>query len=135
MNVLIIDGQGGGVGKALAEQIKASFPDYTVIAAGTNALATAAMIKGGADHGATGENAIIYNCKYADIILGPIGIVLADSMFGEVTANIAVAVSSSRAKKILIPITKCSTTITGIGNMPLGKYIEIAVQAVKEMAL
>ncbi|NMC56672.1 MAG: DUF3842 family protein [Eubacteriaceae bacterium] len=133
MNLLIIDGQGGGIGKTLTEQIKAAFPSYTITAAGTNALATSAMMKAGADLGATGENAIIYNCRYADIILGPIGIIIANSLLGEVSASIAAAVSSSEAKKILIPITKCSTHIVGIENKPLNKYIEEAVKAVKEI--
>jgi len=135
MNLLIIDGQGGGIGKTLTEQLKAAFPSYTITAAGTNALATAAMMKAGADFGATGENAIIYNCQYADIILGPIGIILANSLLGEVSPSIASAVACSRAKKILIPITKCSTHIVGIENKPLNKYIEETVNAVKELKM
>ncbi len=135
MNLLIIDGQGGGIGKTLTEQLKAAFPSYTITAAGTNALATSAMMKAGAEYGATGENAIIYNCQYADIILGPIGIVLANSLLGEVSPSIAAAVSSSKAKKILIPITKCSAHIVGIENKPLNKYIEEAVKAVTEFKL
>ena len=135
MNLLIIDGQGGGIGKTLTEQIKAAFPSYIITAAGTNALATSAMMKAGADLGATGENAIIYNCQHADIILGPIGIILANSLLGEVSPSIASAVASSKAKKILIPITKCNTHIVGIENKTLNKYIEEAVKAVKEFEL
>lgn len=135
MNLLIIDGQGGGIGKILTEQLKTAFPSSTITAAGTNALATSAMMKAGADYGATGENAIIYNCQYADIILGPIGIILANSLLGEVSPSIAEAVASSTAKKILIPTTKCSAQIVGIENMALNKYIEQAVKAVNEIAL
>ena len=85
MNILVIDGQGGGVGRQLVEGIKKALPDQTVTAAGTNALATQAMLRAGADHGATGENAVIVGCRRADIIVGPLGIVIADSLWGEVT--------------------------------------------------
>jgi len=134
MNILIIDGQGGGIGKTLTEQIKEACPKHTVIAAGTNAHATQAMIKAGADCGATGENAIIYNCQKADVIMGPVGIIITNSMMGEVSSSIAAAVTSSKAKKILIPVTKCNTVIIGIENKPLSKYIQDAVCAVKEIS-
>lgn len=133
MNLLIIDGQGGGIGKTLTEEMKKRLPQYTITAAGTNALATSVMLKAGADHGATGENAIIYNCQNADIILGPIGIILADAMLGEVSTAVAAAVASSKAKKILIPITKCNAIIVGIENKPLNKFIEDAIDAIEEI--
>lgn len=85
MNILVIDGQGGGVGRQLVENIKKNYPSIEVTVVGTNALATQTMLKAGADHGATGENAVIVGCRTADIILGPLGIVIADSLWGEIT--------------------------------------------------
>lgn len=124
MTLLVIDGQGGGIGKNIIEQIKAIDCDITIIAAGTNSLATSAMIKAGADYAATGENAIVYNCLHCDMIAGPIGIVLSNAMFGEVTPKIAEAVSSSSAQKWLVPISKCNVSIAGLESKPLNKYIE-----------
>lgn len=130
MKILVIDGQGGGVGKALVETLKKRLPDQPILALGTNAMATAGMIKAGADQGATGESAIIYNCRDADLILGPIGIVLAYSMLGEVSPAIAQAVSESKAARILIPIGKCRTRIAGLGEITLSSAIESAVDEV-----
>lgn len=134
MNVLVIDGQGGGIGKAIIEQLRINFPNFLITATGTNALATSAMMKSGANYAATGENAIIYNCQFADIIVGPIGIIFANAMFGEVSAAIASAVTSSKAKKILIPINKCSINIIGIENKPLAKYIDEIMDAIKNLS-
>ncbi len=130
MILLVIDGQGGGIGKNIIEQIRAANIDITVTAAGTNSLATAAMMKAGADHAATGENAILYNCRNCDMIVGPIGIILSNAMFGEVSPKIAEAVSSSPAPKFLIPISKCNVSIAGIQNKPLNQYIDDIVQQV-----
>lgn len=130
MKIIVIDGQGGGVGKALIEQLKARLPDQLVLALGTNAMATAGMLKAGADQGATGESAIIYNCRDADIILGPIGIVLAYSMLGELSPAMAQAVGESKAVRILIPIGKCRTKIAGMSDLPLAALVENAVSEV-----
>ena len=133
MKILVIDGQGGGVGRALCEQLKARLPEQSILALGTNAMATAAMLKAGADQGATGESAIIYNCRDADVILGPIGIVLAHSMLGELSPAMAQAVGESKAVRILIPIGKCRTKIAGLGDVSLAAAIENAVGEVCRM--
>lgn len=127
MKILVIDGQGGGVGKALVEALKKRMPDQPILALGANAMATAGMLKAGADQGATGESAILYNCRDADLILGPIGIVLAYSMLGEISPAIAQAVGESKAARILIPIGKCRTKIAGLGEITLSAAIESAV--------
>lgn len=132
MNIVVIDGQGGGVGKSLVEQIRKAIPDARIIAVGTNAAATSNMMKAGADAGATGENAAVYNCRYADVVTGPIGIVLANSMLGEITGTMACAVSDCDAKKILIPASKCPVSIAGLEEKPLGKYIEEAVAMMRD---
>ena len=108
MKITVIDAQGGGIGKQLVMAIRDNFPDYNITAVGTNSAATAAMLKAGAHRAATGENSVVVASREADIITGPIGIVIADSMLGEITANMAVAIGRSRAKKILysdIPTT------------------------------
>lgn len=127
MKILIIDGQGGRIGRMLVEGIINQVDKNDLVVVGTNSLATAAMIKAGAIHAATGENPVVFNSLDADVIVGPIGIVMANSMLGEVTEKMAVAVSSSKARKILIPISKCNHTVIGIENKPLGTYIEEAV--------
>ena len=128
MKILVIDGQGGGVGKALVEALKKRLPEQPILALGTNAMATAGMLKSGADQGATGESAIVYNCRDADVILGPIGIVLAHSMLGELSPAMAQAVGESRAVRILIPIGKCRTKIAGLGEVTLSAAIESAAE-------
>ncbi|HCC36854.1 MAG TPA: hypothetical protein DEQ14_04170 [Treponema sp.] len=124
MHIVVIDGMGGGIGKAVVERLCREKTDYSIIAVGTNAIATSAMLKAGADQSATGENAIIFNCGRADVIIGTIGIVLANSMLGEISPQIAGAVSSSRALKILIPASKCNTLITGIKEQPAAQHID-----------
>lgn len=128
--VLIIDGQGGRIGKLLVEGLKAALPELHITAIGSNSIATAAMMRAGADQGATGENPVVVNARDADIIAGPVGIVMADSLLGEITPKMACAVAQSRAQKVLIPINKCSHTIIGIGEMPLSEYIKLAVSAI-----
>lgn len=123
MKILLIDGQGGKMGKQLTESILQRFPAIELVAVGTNSNATAAMIKGGAKRGATGENAVVVGCRTADIIIGPIGIVIADSMLGEITPNMALAVAQSNAVKILIPTNRCSSLIAGIGETSLSSLI------------
>ena len=128
MQILIIDGQGGRLGSQLVQSVSARFPNARISAVGTNAMATAAMIKAGAAHAATGENPTVVACRTADVIIGPIGIVIADSLFGEVTPTMAVAVGQSRAVRILIPINKCENMIAGIGETPLSVLIEDALK-------
>lgn len=127
MNILVIDAQGGGIGRQLIFAIRQNIKDADITAAGTNATATAAMLKAGADHAATGENAVIVGCRRADIIVGPIGIVIADSLFGEITPGMAVAIAQSRAKRILIPFNQCDNRIVGVTDFSTGKLIECAV--------
>mgnify|MGYP002798515833 CR=1 FL=1 len=104
MNILVMDAQGGGIGKQVVTAVRTRFPDVTITAVGTNAAATTAMLRAGADEGATGENAAVVCCRRADVIIGPVGIVIADAMLGEVTPRMAVAVGQSAAKRILIPV-------------------------------
>jgi hypothetical protein len=125
MHILIIDGMGGGIGKAVIERIKAATSDkHHLLAIGTNAIATAAMHKAGATQAATGENAVIYNCGRVDLIIGTIGIVLANAMLGEISPKMAEAVSSSDAMKILIPTAKCNAMILGLKDQPTAQYID-----------
>lgn len=129
--VLVIDGQGGGCGKALIERLRQRLPEgCRVLAVGTNSMATSAMLRAGAAAGATGENAVILNAAQADVIAGPIGIVLANSLMGEVSPAIAAAVASSAARRVLIPMSNCSTFVAGVGDYPLGRYIDDAAEQV-----
>ena len=123
MNILVIDGMGGGIGKSIIEHIKTEIFDIEITAVGTNSIATSAMLKAGADNGATGENAVIYNCTKADYIIGVLGIIIANSMHGEVSPKMAEAVSASSAYKILIPYGKCSVTVLGLEDKPVQAYI------------
>lgn len=128
MNIVVMDAQGGGMGRMLVEGLKRALPEQPVIAVGTNALATAAMLKAGADQGATGENAIRVCAGRADLILAPIGMVLCDAMLGEVTAAMAHAVAASRAHKILVPMSRCQVTIAGLPRQSIADAVEAAVR-------
>lgn len=132
--ILVIDGQGGRIGALLVTEIKKRFPLYEVTAVGTNVLATGAMLKAGADNGATGENPVAVAARTADVIVGPIGIVIADSLFGEVTEKMAVAVGKSPAEKILIPINKCQTFIVGGSDHTAAEYVTLAIRKLEETA-
>lgn len=133
MRIIVIDGQGGGVGKALIEALAAACPNAELIAVGTNATATANMMKGGTANGATGENAVVYNCTGADVIVGPMGIVMANAMLGEITPRMAEAVSSAKAVLLLIPMNRCHAHIVGIENKRLADYIKEAVEKIVEL--
>ena len=133
MNILVIDGQGGGLGRQLVQSIKSRFPQAELTAVGTNALATQAMHKAGADRAATGENAVAVNCRRADVIIGPVGIVIADSLWGEVSPTIALAVAQSEAVRILLPMNLCSNYIAGVGKQPLSALIEDALNKIAEL--
>lgn len=128
MNILVIDAQGGGIGKQLVARIKREYPAETVIAVGTNSIATAAMIKAGADQGATGENSVVVACKTADVIVGPIGIIITDAMLGEITETIAKSVAQAKAVRILIPFNMCDTLIAGIADTGTGSLLDAAIQ-------
>lgn len=127
MRILVIDGQGGGMGRQLVQQIKAAVPGTVVRAVGTNSAAAAAMRKAGADISATGENAVMVGARWADVIVGPIGIVIADALYGEITPNMAVAVGQSQARRILIPVNHCDNLVAGVGDQPLGRLIDSAI--------
>ena len=124
MNILIIDGQGGQLGAQLVKEIAARYPEVQITAVGTNATATAAMLKAGAKKAATGENPVIVACRKADAIIGPIGIVVADSMYGEVTPQMAVAVGQADAIRILIPMNRCENLIAGVQDVTLSAMLE-----------
>ena len=126
--VLVIDGQGGGLGRQLVQTLKKMLPDLPVYAAGTNGTAAEAMRKAGADRAAAGENAVLVACRKADIIIGPIGIVIADSMFGEITPAMALAVAQADAKRILIPMNHCDNIVAGVPNTSTGALVSGAVE-------
>lgn len=126
MKLIVIDGQGGGVGRSLVSALKDIMPDQPLLALGTNAQATTAMLRAGADAGATGESAIRYQCKTADIIMGVTGILHANAMMGEISPAVAAAVSLSEAEKILIPLERCGLRIAGVGKQPLDSLIRQA---------
>ena len=126
MQIVIIDGQGGGLGRQLTELCRRRFPQAELTCVGTNSAATAAMRKAGAQRAATGENAVLVACRSADIILGPLGIVIADALFGEITPAMAVAVGQSRAVRILLPVSHCSSEVAGTGQAPLSELLEDA---------
>lgn len=131
MTVLVIDGQGGGLGKQLVAVIKATCPQVQVIAVGTNSIATNMMLKAGADQAATGENAVVVCSKKADIITGPIGIVIADALLGEISPIMAVAVGQSPAKRVLVPVNHCSNFIAGVEECSIGKLVQAAVEQIQ----
>ena len=124
MKIIVIDGQGGKIGRTVIEQLKKRFPDQELLAIGTNSIATSSMLKAGASQGATGENPILVASRDADIIIGPITIVMADSLLGEITPSMANAVSASRAYKILIPTNRCNHYIAGCQGVSLSDAIQ-----------
>ena len=123
MNILVIDGQGGQVGAQLVKEITVRFPELQITAVGTNATATAAMLKAGAKQAATGENPVVVACRKADVVIGPIGIVIADSMYGEVTPKMAVAVGQADATRILIPMNRCENLIAGVQEVTVSAML------------
>ncbi len=131
MNVLVIDGQGGQLGGQIIKSLKSNFAELDITAVGTNATATAAMLKAGASRGATGENPVVVACRKADIIIGPIGIVIADAMFGEITPQMAVAVGQADATRILLPVNKCDNLVAGVNDVSMNTLIEDVISRVK----
>ena len=128
--ILVIDGQGGQLGSQIVKELLAKFSDIQITAVGTNAVATASMKKAGASKAATGENPVIVACRKADIIIGPIGIVIADALMGEVTPAMAVAVGQSDAARILIPMNKCENMVAGVSNLSTSVLIQDAISKV-----
>ena len=137
MKVLIIDGQGGGLGRQLVSAVKEKCPETEVLAVGTNSTATGAMLRAGADQAATGENAVLVACRKADVIIGPVGIVIADSMLGEITPAMAVAeitpamavaVGQSRARRILLPVNQCDNIVVGAADLSMADKVREAVE-------
>ena len=126
MKILIIDGQGGRLGKLLIEKIKSDKPSLELIAVGTNSIATSVVLKAGADMGATGENPVVVNAKNADVIIGPVGIIVANALMGEVTPKMAQAVGESEAFKLLIPVNKCNNYIVGTKNIGISDLVNEA---------
>ena len=131
MKIVVIDGQGGRIGKLVIEKINDLCASHELIAIGTNSLATAAMIKAGAKKAATGENPVIVNARKADVIIGPIGIVMANALLGEVTEKMAIAISDSDAYKILIPVSKCNHKVVGLKDLSIDDYINLVYDEVK----
>ena len=131
--VLVIDGQGGGLGRQLVAALAAGCPDAELTAVGTNSLAANAMLKAGASRAATGENAVVVNCRHADVIVGPIGIVIADALLGEITPAMAAAVCQSGAKRVLVPINHCENYVVGVPDQPVSQLVAAAAQKVKEL--
>ena len=132
-NVLVIDGQGGGLGRQLVAAIAAACPEAELTAVGTNSLAANAMLKAGAARAATGEHAVVVNCRRADVIVGPIGIVIADALLGEITPAMAAAVCQSGAKRVLVPINHCENYVVGVPEQPVSQLVSAAAQKVKAL--
>lgn len=129
--IVVLDAQGGGLGKQLISIMRKEMTDIHIIAVGTNSAATNAMLKSGADEGATGENAVRVVCKKADVIIGPVGMVIADSMLGEITPMMALSVAQSKAKRIIIPFNNCDNYISGVSDFSTSRLISDAIRQLK----
>lgn len=127
MKIVIVDGQGGRLGKLLVAGVRERLPQAEIYALGTNSIATATMLKAGADFGATGENPVVRNVMDADAVMGPVGIVVAHAILGEVTPAMAEAVGGCRARKYLIPMNNCGVMVAGVKEQPLPAYVALAV--------
>lgn len=130
MNIVVIDAQGGGAGRQIVNLLREKLPQADITAIGTNSIAASAMLKAGADRAATGENSVVVACRTADIIVGPVAIVIADSLLGEITPKMAQAVAQSRAKRILIPFNMCDNVIVGFSGKNLGQLIQEALEKI-----
>lgn len=132
MRIAVVDGQGGGIGRAIVEKLRAAMHDVEIVALGTNSAATGQMMRAGADDGATGENAIVHNMKYVDVVVGVIAIINANSMMGELSPRMAQAIGESRAYKVLLPINRCNIHVVSVEEVPLAVHLDNAVRAIKE---
>lgn len=133
MKILIIDGQGGGLGRQLVTAVKEQYPEIEVLAVGTNSAATNAMLRAGADRAATGENSVVVASGQADVIMGPLGMVIADSMLGEITPHMALAVGRSRAKRILVPVSQCDNIVAGTQDISMAQNVQNAVAVLQTL--
>ena len=133
MRIIVIDGQGGGIGHSLVELLVKNFPDAEIGATGTNSIATETMLKGGPSFAATGENAILFNAAEADVIIGPAGIIMANALHGEISPAIAMAVSSSKAKVVLIPMNHCRAYIAGVEEKKVAEYLQDAIDIIRRI--
>jgi NAD(P)-dependent dehydrogenase (short-subunit alcohol dehydrogenase family) len=132
MRIAVIDGQGGGIGRLIVEKLRQSLGAHAqILALGTNSLATAAMLKAGATEGATGESAIVYNSSKVELILGPIGIISAYSLMGELSPAMAHAIATSPAQKLLVPMNKCNIVIAGVETKTVPQLVDELVAQVK----
>ena len=130
--IVVIDGQGGKIGAQLIDAIRERCEDAEIGAVGTNSIATSNMLRSGPDAAATGENPVIVACRDADVIAGPIGIVIADALYGEVTPAMALAVGQSRADRVLIPVNKCGSMVIGVGDVPMAALIREAADCIAD---
>ena len=133
LKILIIDGQGGGLGRQLVTAVKEQYPEIEVLAVGTNSAATNAMRRAGADRAATGENSVVVASGQADVIMGPLGMVIADSMLGEITPRMALAVGRSRAKRILVPVSQCDNIVAGTQDISMAQNVQNAVAVLQTL--
>ena len=133
MNIVVIDGQSGRMGQLFIQRVRAAGLECPITAIGTNAIATSAMRKAGADQGATGENPVVVACRTADIIVGPIGILVAEAMMGEITETMALAVGRSGAKKLLLPVNQCGNLVAGTQSLSLSRVMDEAVELLKTL--
>lgn len=133
MNILVIDGQGGGIGRQIVQSVRAKMPEASVTAVGTNSIAAAAMLKAGANRAATGENSVVVCCRDADVIIGPVAIVIADSLLGEITPVMAAAVARSEAKRILVPVNCCNNIIAGVPDLSVGRIVECVMDELHKL--
>lgn len=134
MKIAVIDGMGGGIGSQTVERLKSlKSDDIEIIALGTNSQATSNMLKSGAHEGATGENAIVWNCKNVDIIIGPLAIIAANSMMGEISPKMAEAIASSSAKKLLLPVSKCNIEVIGLGSLQFKTIFNELTETIKKI--
>lgn len=129
--IAVVDGQGGGIGKAIVARLKSEVPGVHIRALGTNSAATGNMLKAGAQDGATGENAIVHNARKADIIMGVLAILMPDSLLGELTPKMAEAIGSSEARKILIPVDRCNIRIPYAENYTIQQFVDSSVELAK----
>ncbi len=134
MKILVIDGQGGGIGRQVVAAAKTAFPEADITAVGTNGAAASAMLKAGADRAATGENAVKVCCRAADVIIGPAAIVIADSLLGEITPAMAAAVGRSAAKRILIPVNCCGNIIVGVPDLTITKMVDCVMRELAKLS-